>query len=365
MKIIRIFVGILFIFSGLIKVNDPTGLGYKMEEFFDVWGMGFLDSYSLAFALLMNVFEIVAGVAIIIGWRMKLFSWLLLLLIIFFTFLTGYAMFSDKIKTCGCFGDCIPLTPAMSFTKDLILTALILVIFFSRNKIKASFGNVGGSVIIAITTLFCIICQWYVLKHLPVIDCLAYRKGNNLLDQMKIPEGALPDSFVTKFIYNKNNKQISFDADSLPADLDSTYIFVDREQKLVRPATGIPKITDFILFGENGEDTTKDILSQQGKYVMLLLKDANQAGKGWNNNAIEVSKACINKHIPLFVVTGTVEAAKNQLPKDREIHFLKCDVTVIKTAARVNPTYFMMDGPVVKEKVANADFDKIIKELGK
>ena len=364
MKIIRIIVGVLFIFSGLIKVNDPTGLGYKMEEFFDVWGMGFLDSFSLAFAFLMNIFEIVAGVAILIGWRMKLFSWLLLLLIIFFTFLTGYAMFSDKIKTCGCFGDCIRLTPAMSFTKDLILTALILIIFFNRNKIKASFGKISGTAIIVLTTLFCIIAQWHVLKHLPVIDCLAYKKGINLLEQMKTPAGALPDSFVTKFVYTKNNKKLEFDADSLPADLDSTYIFVDRTQKLVRAATGIPPITDFILYSENGTDTTQAILNQKSKYVMLLMKDAAKAGDGWAENAKAVSKVCAEENIPFFVVTGTTEAAQKQLPESNTIHYLKCDVTVIKTAARVNPAYFVMDGAVVKDKVANVDFEKVVKEIG-
>src|SRR3954468_9240530 len=99
LTIVRIVVGILFIFSGLIKANDPMGLSYKMQEFFEVWGLNFLDNYTLAFILIMNAFEIVAGVAVLVGWRMRLFSWLLLLLIIFFTFLTGYALFSGKIKT--------------------------------------------------------------------------------------------------------------------------------------------------------------------------------------------------------------------------------------------------------------------------
>src|SRR6266567_9281460 len=123
--LVRWIVGLLFIFSGLIKANDPLGLSYKMQEFFEVWGLQNLNNYTLAFALVMNVFEVLAGVAVIIGWRMRLFSWLLLLLIIFFTFLTGYALFSEKIKTCGCFGDCIPLTPLQSFIKDLVLLLLI------------------------------------------------------------------------------------------------------------------------------------------------------------------------------------------------------------------------------------------------
>src|ERR1700712_4988879 len=136
---VRLLVGILFIFSGLIKANDPLGLSYKMQEFFDVWNMPALDAYTLALSVIMIVFEIVAGVAVIVGWRMKLFSWLLLLLIIFFSFLTGYAVLSGKIKECGCFGNCIPLQAMGSFIKDLFLLVLILILFFYRKEIVPSF----------------------------------------------------------------------------------------------------------------------------------------------------------------------------------------------------------------------------------
>src|ERR1700689_888957 len=136
MSIIRILVGILFIFSGLVKADDPLGLSYKMQEFFEVWNFHWLDHFTLAFSVLMIVFEIVAGVAILLGWRMKLFSWLILLLIIFFSFLTGYAFLSGKIHECGCFGNCIPLTAGESFAKDLFLLVLILFLFIYQDKIR-------------------------------------------------------------------------------------------------------------------------------------------------------------------------------------------------------------------------------------
>src|SRR5579863_6776533 len=132
----RILVGVLFIFSGLVKADDPLGLSYKMQEFFDVWNFHWFDQVTLAFSILMIVFEIVAGVALLLGWRIRLFSWLLLLLIIFFTFLTGYAFLSGKVRECGCFGDCIPLTAGESFAKDLILLILIVFLFGVRSRIR-------------------------------------------------------------------------------------------------------------------------------------------------------------------------------------------------------------------------------------
>ena len=79
----RFIVGGLFIFSGMIKANDPLGLSYKMQEFFEIWGMGFLDDYTLAFSILMIAFEIIAGFAVLLGWQFRLFSWLLFILIVF------------------------------------------------------------------------------------------------------------------------------------------------------------------------------------------------------------------------------------------------------------------------------------------
>src|ERR1700712_4454856 len=153
LTIARIIVGILFIFSGLVKANDPLGLSYKMQEFFEVWGWNFFNDYTLSFSVLMIAFEIIAGVAVLLGWRMKLFSWLLLLLIIFFTFLTGYAVLSGKIRTCGCFGDCIPLSASQSFTKDLLLTALIIFIFIFKDKVQPLFGSFGSGTLLILTTL--------------------------------------------------------------------------------------------------------------------------------------------------------------------------------------------------------------------
>ena len=66
-NIARVLVGVLFIFSGLVKANDPLGLSYKMQEFFDVWAqnaslahlMHWLDNYALPFSIIMITLEII------------------------------------------------------------------------------------------------------------------------------------------------------------------------------------------------------------------------------------------------------------------------------------------------------------------
>src|SRR6195952_2099464 len=136
----RILVGLLFIFSGLVKINDPLGFSYKLEEYFEVFHITFLNGFALSISILLCALEIILGFALLIGVRPVKVAWGLLLLIIFFAFLTFYSAYFKVVQTCGCFGDAIPLTPWQSFSKDLVLLLLILVLFFYRKSIKPLFS---------------------------------------------------------------------------------------------------------------------------------------------------------------------------------------------------------------------------------
>lgn len=79
----RIFVGALFIFSGLIKANDPLGFGYKLQEYFEVFHLNFLSGMATGIAILLCTLEIVLGALLLLGFWSKKVAWGLLLLIIF------------------------------------------------------------------------------------------------------------------------------------------------------------------------------------------------------------------------------------------------------------------------------------------
>ncbi len=366
-NIARFIVGVLFIFSGLVKANDPLGLSYKMQEFFEVWGWNFFNDFTLSFSVLMIAFEIIAGVAVLLGWRMKLFSWLLLLLIIFFTFLTGYAVLSGKIRTCGCFGDCIPLTAVQSFTKDLLLTALIVFLFIVQKSIRPLFKPAASGWILLLTVLFSFGLQGYVLKHLPIVDCLPYKVGKNIQAQMKVPAGALPDSTVITFVYTRQGKQVEFTSDKFPADFDdSLYHFVKRYDKVIREGNAQPPIKDFVLASLSGTDSTQAILSQPGSLLLLFVKDKMDAAYDQKENeqlrTILHHARAINR--AFYVITNTREVITSfgMATKDTATTFM-CDAVAIKTAARANPTLYLLKDGIIQHKWAFADFDKAVKVL--
>ena len=62
-------------------------------------------------------------------------------MILFFTFLTFYSAYFNKVTDCGCFGDAIPLVPWESFAKDVILLVLILFLMAFQKYIQPLFNN--------------------------------------------------------------------------------------------------------------------------------------------------------------------------------------------------------------------------------
>jgi uncharacterized membrane protein YphA (DoxX/SURF4 family) len=373
-NISRVLVGCLFIFSGLVKAIDPLGLAYKMQEFFEVWAadgyfkslMDWLHTYATGFSIFMIALEVVLGVALLIGWQKRLTTWLLLLLTLFFTFLTSYVLFSGKIRACGCFGDCIPLTPIQTFTKDIILTVLIFIILIGQKYIQPLFKKVLGSIIVLLSLIAVLWLQFYVLKHLPIKDCLPYKIGNNILELRKAPKDATYDKFAYTYFYKKGNEEKDFEFGKQP---DSTWVLnADKQpnKKLLVKGNGkVALINDFSFTTENGNDTTEDILNQKGEYYLLLVKDIpNTYHTEWVNEFYTLYNKKKAAGIPSFVVTSASAAAVHGLLNGAggkfDIPVFTCDGTAIKTAARVNPTLFLMKGPVIQNKWAGVDIPKAI-----
>src|SRR6186997_1997751 len=92
LQVLRVIVGVLFIFSGIVKANDPSGLANKMAEFFEpnVLDIPWLLPHVLAFSIILITSEIILGVGLLLGFAFRFLAWPLLGLNLFFTFLTAY-----------------------------------------------------------------------------------------------------------------------------------------------------------------------------------------------------------------------------------------------------------------------------------
>ncbi|MBQ6096754.1 MAG: DoxX family protein, partial [Bacteroidales bacterium] len=87
----RWFVGLVFIFSSFTKGVDPMGTAYKVEEYMTAWSIGGLSfDWALPLAPFLSMAlitaEFLVGILLLTGAFRKLSAWLLLLMMVFFTF---------------------------------------------------------------------------------------------------------------------------------------------------------------------------------------------------------------------------------------------------------------------------------------
>lgn len=354
----RILVGLLFIFSGLIKINDPLGFSYKLEEYFEVFHITFLNGFALSLAVILCSLEIILGFALLIGVRAVSVAWGLLLLIIFFAFLTFYSAYFKVVQTCGCFGDAIPLTPWQSFSKDVVLLLLIVVLFVNRRTISPLFTKKTGDNLLIASIIIAVGLGLYTYNFMPVIDFLPYHVGANILDEMKTPPGAVPDEYeITYHLKNKKTGEAKVMSDK---EYMKTGIWKDNnwevegnpESVLVKKGFS-PKIQDLAIKDAQGNDYTKELLSNPFNNLIIVAYDLHQTNTQALGRLNALAATLIqnyNTHVILLTSSTPQEAGAFAKANHLVTEIFYADGVPLKTMVRANPGLFLLKNGTVLNK---------------
>ncbi|MDP3002869.1 MAG: hypothetical protein Q8N38_07065 [Bacteroidales bacterium] len=340
----RIIVGLVFIFSGIVKAIDPLGSAYKFHDYFQAFNIGFLNQLSLPLAILLCTAEFIAGFSVLTGLRQKTGIWVVMILMVIFTPLTFILALTNPVSDCGCFGDAIHLTNWQTFGKNIILIALSIVLYAGRKLIKNLFSTFTEWVIICCTIVLFILFSLGNLRYLPVIDFLPYETGVKIADKMAIPEGVPVDVYQTTFIYEKAGIKKEFSLNNYPAD-DTNWKFVDQKSVLIKKGYQ-PPIHDFSITSMNGEDITQKVLSHPGYSVLMISKKLAEVGKKHLSDGFELGYYCMGNGIDFYILTasGTDEAKSY----NNGLEFCSVDETTLKTMVRANPGYILLkEGTVI------------------
>lgn len=298
----RVIVGLLFIYSGFVKLVDPLGSKYKFEEYFseDVLNLEFLIPLALGFSILLIVVELVLGVMLLVGYKPKITVWSLFGLNLIFLFLTWYSYAYNKVTDCGCFGDAIKLTPGETFYKNIIFMIFIVILIIGVSYIKplisnkiASYSTIGAAVV----SLF---IAYYVLNHLPIIDFRAYSIGTNIPEGMEYPEnGDVPPI---------HDFEISTEED------DKLEEMIAADKAMLIMMTTLDKVSK-----EGLQEISKVAANadKQGYKIYVLTSDIMMADVIYEGNTEKLD--AFKKEYNLPYVFGS------------------CDEKAIKTAIRANP----------------------------
>lgn len=354
----RVAVGLLFIFSGLIKANDPLGFSYKLVEYFEVFHITFLNGLALSMSILLCALEIIMGFALLIGVRAKQTVWGLLLLIIFFSFLTFYSAAFKVVQTCGCFGDAIPLTPWQSFGKDLILLVLTLVLFKNKESVRPLFGAKTGDNLLIAATVISVGFGLFTYNFLPVIDFLPYKIGANIPDAMKTPPGAIPDEYQVN--YNLKNKKTGETKEVTDKEYLSSGIWKDSnwevvgnpESKLIKKGF-TPKIQDLAIQDAQGNNYTQELLANPFNNLFIVAYDLSKTDTAAiikiNALAINLTRSFNTRTI---LLTSSSETEATAFAKRYHLisEIFYADGVPLKSMVRANPGLMLLKGGTVVNK---------------
>lgn len=346
----RIFVGILFIISGLVKLNDPIGFSFKLQDYFapEVLNLEFLVPYALILAIFVVILEVLLGVALLLGYFKKYTLWALLLMIVFFTFLTFYSAYFNKVTDCGCFGDAIPLTPWESFSKDIVLLVLVLILFIGRKYVQPLFQRNVQSILIFASFIICLGITYYVLQHLPIIDFRPYKIGANIKEGMGTPEDAPKPLFEYKWKFDVNGEEKIITTNGDYPNVDGEFIDVDT--KMIQEGY-TPPIHDFTI-ERDGEDYTDKYLNDKNLIVVVAYSLGNTEMNGYHNIKYITDEA-LKKGYDVIGLSASSQEMTDRLvdQKDLNFKFFFCDETTLKTIVRSNPGIMEWDHGTIKQKL--------------
>ncbi len=361
--ICRIAVGLVFLFSSFMKGVDPMGTAFKITEYMTAWSLGSITfEWAVPLAPVLSVtlitLEFLVGVLMITNaWR-RPGSWLLLLMMIFFTATTLIDALTNKVTDCGCFGDAIKLTNWQTFWKNIALDVPTIIIFLcSKWKRERHFER--DTLIALVAVIVMVLFGMWNIKNEPCIDFRTWKVGNQM-----IPFGG--DMEVKSYVTYRD-KTTGEEMEMLSDNLmdyykDSNWVanheFVD--SRVVDPYE--IKADGFSMVAPDGDDYAKDIIGSSDYVMIATIHHLKDMGEDDTRALSYVHNYCLENGINFVILTSALnEDMESYLYQNRlsELVYYFADATAIETMLRSNPGFILLKDAKVLAKWSKANVNKI------
>ena len=349
-NVLRFTYGTFLIFSGFVKILDPLGFSYKLQEYFEVFGMEWLISFSLLLAVFICVFEIFIGLFLLCGIHVKRTLYSNLALMIGFTFLTFYSAYFNVVTDCGCFGDFMKLEPWFSFQKDIILLIVSMVLFRYQVRIDPIFNQKTTNHLVLTSFVVILFVPIYGLSHLPIVDFRAYKIGASIVEGRKLPDDAKKDIYEDVWYYEIQGEIQEFTTSQKPWDIEGA-VFKDRVSKLISKGDE-PLIHDFDIINEMiGMDVTDSLLSME-RIILVICYDIEKTNLDGHDQIDVFITNSMASNIPVYgLSSSSYDDVKTKLmTKNLNYPYFLVDQTTLKTVIRANPGVLLIEDGVVVDK---------------
>jgi len=350
---IRIFLGLVFIFSSVAKGIDPVGTSYRVEDYLLVYGWTSLVPYALWIAFLVIFSEFLIGIAFLFKIFIRTAARAMFLMLIFFTVVTYLDARYNMVTDCGCFGDAVKLTNWQTFYKNIVLIFLNLLFLWGHGKIRFKKPKfLPQFLILTFLGAGFLGFMFYNLNHLPIIDFRNWKTGRNMMTNTV----QKAKTYVT-YQNKKTGEKKEFLFPDYPwrdTAWMSRWSFVS--QRTVNPK--VNKKYNLIIEDSLGNDRTKAIIENPGFQFILVSFDMNLADAGGLKKAAALSKFLNKEGVSMILVTATDQKTVRHLEKryGLNIPVFQADETDLKAMIRSNPGLLLLHHGVILKKWHYHDF---------
>ena len=361
----RIIVGIVFIYSGFVKGIDPLGSDYKFTDYFNAFGMGWMNATTLFFSFALSLVEFLIGIALLFNLWVSRMAWGSLLFMAFFTPLTLVLALTNPVSDCGCFADAMILTNWQTFWKNIILLLLAIMIFMYRKEYKSSLPLVGQFSFLALAGAGMLCLSVYCYRHLPVLDFRPYAVGKNITEGMRLPEGAEPDQYEVTLKYkNKQTGEVqSFTEENYPWQDTLNWEYESSSERLVKKGYITP-IHDLVIEHPTLGNITEEILEDDNHTILAVAYNLTQSDVQYQPAINRLAEYAQEKGIRFYGLTSSSERDIETYKKRYHVPYEFCtaDEIQLKTMIRSNPGVIILREGTILDKWAGKDVPDV-KEL--
>lgn len=343
----RIFLTVVFVFSGVVKLIDPRGTEYKIQDYAQAFGLSVLiPSYvPLVLSVALALLEFCLGIFLFFAVHRLRTTRLLLVFMLVMTPLTLYLALVNPVSDCGCFGDAVLLTNWQTFWKNILLLFATLTVVVYPRYLTRFLLEKNLWMISLYTWVFGIALAIVNLYRLPVIDFRPYHIGANLREKVLTNTGDIE----TIFIMEKDGETCEFSLDDYP---DTTWTFVDTKT-IVKGGATMPELPDFVVTNvRSGEDFTQELLLEDGYQFLIISPRLEDADDGVMDRLATLTDYCLEWGYSLRCLTASSDSIIAHWCDltGAEYEFFHADDVMLKTMIRSNPGLILLhDGQVVNK----------------
>ena len=356
LRICRLLVGALFIFSSFTKGVDPLGTKYKMLDYLSAYHMTWLNNLAMVLAVLMILAEFIVGFCLITKMLPRLAVLGATLLMLFFTFTTLFDALYNMVPDCGCFGTAIKMSNWQTFYKNLVIDTLLIPLIMNNKLLENKLGK-GVQLLIAILFALAFLgFELYNYRHLPVVDFMDWKVGKQM---------SASSNEETKIYLTYKNKATGEKQEFLSPNYPwNDSVWMSEWEFVQQRMEGGAKFLGFSALDEDDNDVTDLILDTENLLMFTSHDLAKVTEKEWAKVKEITEEAGSRGYYVVWVVANEpeyVEQLREKYDFLYEVYY--ADALEIKPIVRSNPGLIWLDNGLVKDKWSSTDFKKVLKVL--